>query len=88
MTNIDNSDTTVLDATPSVIRTYLAAHTARDVDTALAAFTTEFTGATQDGPTRFDVTAHLEGDFPGGVADLLYRFDLDGGSIRRLVIEA
>jgi hypothetical protein len=30
---------------------------------------------------------HLEGDFPGGVADLHFRFALDGALISRLVIE-
>ena len=50
------------------------------------AYTTEFTGAT---PTDVgvDVGQHLEGNFPGGVADLHYRFTLDGASIRRVVIE-
>jgi hypothetical protein len=30
---------------------------------------------------------HLEGDFPGGVADLHFRFTLRDGLISRLVIE-
>ncbi|CAJ1587423.1 nuclear transport factor 2 family protein [[Mycobacterium] wendilense] len=50
-------------------------------------YTTEFTGSTQNGPESYDVTAHLEGDFPGGVADLHFRFVLDGALIARLVIE-
>ncbi len=34
------------------------------------------------------MTARLEGDFPGGVVDLDYRFGLDEqGRLRRLVIE-
>ena len=49
-------------------------------------YTTEFTGAiTTD--AGVDVGQHLEGDFPRGVADLYYRFTLDGGSISRVVIE-
>jgi len=49
-------------------------------------YTTEFTGATTtDGGV--DVGQHLEGNFPGGVADLYYRFTLDGALISRLVIE-
>jgi len=32
------------------------------------------------------VTNHLEGDFPGGVVDLRYRFVLDGGLIAELEI--
>lgn len=49
-------------------------------------YTTEFTGAM---PTDagVDVGQHLEGDFPGGVADLHYRFTLDGALISRVVIE-
>lgn len=49
-------------------------------------YTTEITGATMT-DTTFDVAQHLEGDFPGGVADLHYRFTLDGDLISRLVIE-
>ncbi|MEW5810521.1 MAG: nuclear transport factor 2 family protein [Actinomycetota bacterium] len=53
-------------------------------------YTTEFTGATvlecQAG-TTVDVGQHLEGNFPGGVADLHYRFTLDGTVISRVVIE-
>ena len=49
-------------------------------------YTTEFTGATTTDST-VDVGQHLEGNFPGGVADLHYRFTLDGTSISRLVIE-
>jgi hypothetical protein len=49
-------------------------------------YTSEFTGATATG-TTVDVGQHLEGNFPGGVADLHYRFTLDGALISRLVIE-
>jgi ketosteroid isomerase-like protein len=50
-------------------------------------YTTEFTGATKTGQARFDVVQHLEGNFPGGEADLHFRFALGGTSICRLVIE-
>ena len=50
-------------------------------------YTTEFTGANALDTTSFDVVQHLEGDFPGGVADLHYRFPLEDGRISRLVIE-
>ena len=49
-------------------------------------YTTEFTGATAT-DTTVDVEQHLEGDFPGGVANFHYRFTLDGALISRLVIE-
>ena len=50
-------------------------------------YTTTFTGAISTGATLVDATQHLEGDFPGGEADLHFRFTLDGPSISRLVIE-
>lgn len=49
-------------------------------------YTTELTGVTITESTIV-VGQHLEGDFPGGVADLHYRFTLDGALIARLVIE-
>ena len=36
---------------------------------------------------HYDVTHHLEGNFPGGQVDLHYRFALSDGVIARLVIE-
>ncbi|AEV71391.1 hypothetical protein MycrhN_0757 [Mycolicibacterium rhodesiae NBB3] len=50
-------------------------------------FTTEFVGATTPEAGGVDVVQHLEGDFPGGTADLHFRFTLDGALITRLVIE-
>ena len=41
----------------------------------------------QAGEEHVDVLLRLEGDFPGGVADLHFRFTLDGARIARLVIE-
>nr|BFE57978.1 hypothetical protein GCM10020063_025040 [Dactylosporangium thailandense] len=49
--------------------------------------TTELVSATRLGEERYDVTQRLEGDFPGGVVDLHYRFTLRGSSIVRLMIE-
>jgi hypothetical protein len=39
------------------------------------------------GDDRYDVLHHLEGNFPGGTADLRFRFTLRNGKIARLVIE-
>lgn len=50
-------------------------------------YTMEFVGATRSDDTQLDVVQHLEGNFPGGVADLHFRFTLDGELISRLVIE-
>lgn len=106
-------------ALPSVVRTYLTAHRARDVAAAISTFaaeatvtdeghtvhgreaigtwlasagteytfTTEFTAATTTDAAHFDVLQRLVGDFPGGVADLHYRFTLAEDLISRLVIE-
>jgi ketosteroid isomerase-like protein len=103
---------------PAPIRSYLAAHVARDVDTATRAFTPdavvvdegrtyrgadEIRGFLQDAGGQFTYTTeligaqrvdgdhwvavnHLEGDFPGGVADLRYRFAMRGDLIAELVI--
>ncbi|MCO7191896.1 nuclear transport factor 2 family protein [Pseudonocardia sp. McavD-2-B] len=49
-------------------------------------YTAEFAGASTT-TGGVDVGQHLEGDFPGGVVDLNYRFTVDGAVIRRLVIE-
>ena len=116
--SIDSAGTT-LNALPAVVRTYLTAHRARDVATALSAFTddaavtdeghtfhgreaiatwlgsagseftftTEFIGATSADAAHVDVLQRLVGNFPGGVADLHYRFTLDGDLVSRLVIE-
>jgi len=114
----ENNNTT-WNALPAVVTTYLTAHRARDVTTAISTFaddaavtdeghtyrgrdaigtwlgsaggeytfTTEFTGATTADPAHVDVVQRLEGNFPGGVADLHYRFTLDCDAISRLVIE-
>ncbi|WP_369055346.1 nuclear transport factor 2 family protein [Kineococcus terrestris] len=49
-------------------------------------YTTEQTGARRVDDEHWVVTLRLEGTFPGGVADLDYRFTLRGGLIAELVI--
>ncbi|MDN3494876.1 hypothetical protein QL996_02965 [Planococcus sp. APC 4015] len=49
-------------------------------------YTTTLTGQRQDGPDKWTVIAHLEGDFPGGVVDLPFRFTLRGDKISKLII--
>ena len=107
------------DELPEVITSYLKAHQARDLDTAIErytdnasvtdegktyngpdeirawlsrsanefSYTIEMTGATKLGDDRYDVTHHLEGNFPGGKVDLHFRFTLRDGKIARLLIE-
>ena len=50
-------------------------------------YTIGMTGAAQVDKDEYDVIQHLEGDFPGGVVDLHFRFVLRDGAIVRLVIE-
>jgi hypothetical protein len=50
-------------------------------------YTIELTGTERMDDTRWVATHHLEGDFPGGVVDLHFRFALDGDRIQTLVIE-
>jgi hypothetical protein len=50
-------------------------------------YTIETTGASKLGDDNYDVMHHLEGNFPGGMADLHFRFTLRDGKITRLVIE-
>ena len=103
---------------PATIRGYLAAHAARDADTAIRAFspdavvidegrtfrgtddvldflrsagseftfTIELVAAQHVDDEHWVATNHLEGDFPGGVADLDYAFTLAGDLITELVI--
>ncbi|WP_299951094.1 nuclear transport factor 2 family protein [uncultured Modestobacter sp.] len=49
-------------------------------------YTSTLIGAQRTGDAHWVATEHLEGDFPGGVVDLHYRFVLDGDSIAELVI--
>lgn len=49
-------------------------------------YTTTLTGQRSDGPGQWTVRARLQGDFPGGVADLLFRFAAGDEGITELVI--
>jgi ketosteroid isomerase-like protein len=50
-------------------------------------YTIERTGAATVDDRHYDVVHHLEGDFPGGVVDMHFRFTLRDALIARLVIE-
>ncbi|WP_445259138.1 nuclear transport factor 2 family protein [Nocardioides aurantiacus] len=49
-------------------------------------YTTELVGAERVDDTRWVAVNRLEGDFPGGVAELRYRFRLVGDLVAELVI--
>jgi hypothetical protein len=50
-------------------------------------YTIEMTGAAKLDDDHYDVTHHLEGNFPGGQVDLHFRFALRDNAIARLAIE-
>jgi ketosteroid isomerase-like protein len=50
-------------------------------------YTIELTDAQQVDDEHYIATHHLEGNFPGGVIDLRFRFTLRDGRISRLTIE-
>jgi ketosteroid isomerase-like protein len=50
-------------------------------------YTTRLTKAARVDDNHFVVVQHLEGDFPGGVVDLTFRFTLNNRKIAELVIE-
>jgi hypothetical protein len=50
-------------------------------------YTIDVIGAAQTDDDHYDVTHHLEGNFPGGRVDLHFRFTLRDGAIHQLVIE-
>ena len=49
-------------------------------------YTTTLVGAERTDDAHWVATNRLKGDFPGGVADLRYRFAMDGDLITELVI--
>jgi len=54
--------------------------------TTLVGYTTTLVGAERDTPDRYTVRQRLEGDFPGGMVELSYRFALTRGQISELSI--
>ncbi|MFD2796699.1 nuclear transport factor 2 family protein [Promicromonospora vindobonensis] len=49
-------------------------------------YTSTLTGVRQEDADHWTAVRHLEGDFPGGVVDLRYRYTLAAGRITSLVI--
>jgi ketosteroid isomerase-like protein len=49
-------------------------------------YTSELTAVRQEDADHWTAVRHLEGDFPGGVVDLRYRYTLDADRIKELVI--
>jgi hypothetical protein len=49
-------------------------------------FTRTLLSVEQTGPGSWEVRNHLEGNFPGNVVDLVYRFELHDDQIAKLTI--
>ena len=49
-------------------------------------YTEELRSQARTGDAEWTVVNHLEGDFPGGVVDLRFVFELDGDALERLTI--
>lgn len=69
-----------MSATPEVITRYFEAADEQDFDALAACFTEDV------GETGFNVGVRIEGDFPGGTADLVEAFRLRDGLIEHLAI--
>ncbi len=59
----------------------------RDRAASVYQYTTEVLDVKPSGQNEFVARVHLEGNFPGGMVDLDYRFTLDGTRIRRLEVD-
>lgn len=113
-----NNNASQSDLLPTIVSGFLAAHIARDADTAASflsddavvvdqqetfrgrqqihaflrdagsefEYTTEHIGAHRVDDAHWLATLRLEGTFPGGVAELDYRFALRDDAIAELVI--
>jgi hypothetical protein len=62
-------------------------HTWLDGSAGECTYTIELIGAEKIDDEHYTAINHLEGDFPGGVVDLHFRFTFRDGRIARLVIE-
>ena len=49
-------------------------------------YTTELISARREDDAHWELVNRIEGDFPGNIADLTYRFTLTGGLISELTI--
>lgn len=58
----------------------------RDTVAGRYTYTTTVTGSEFVDASNYRVSVRIAGNFPGGVADLVYRFELDGSSITGLRI--
>lgn len=72
--------------TPWDVLRRLEIHRWRETETSEYTYTVEISHVEKFDDSRYVVTNHLEGDFPGGVVDIIYRFTLADGLITKLEI--
>lgn len=59
----------------------------RDKAASVYQYTTNVLHVKPVNKSEFVARVHLEGNFPGGIVDLDYRFTIDGDRVRRLEID-
>ena len=92
--SVRDAEAAVRACTPGVVvrddgRTYRGSEDLRGFVTEAGSeftYTTTLAGTERLDDAHWVVTQHLEGDFPGGVVDLRYRFALEDGLVAELVI--
>jgi hypothetical protein len=79
-------DATVIDDDGNTYTGHDEIHRWRETEDTEYTYTVEVSHVEKFDDTHYVVTNHLEGDFPGGVVDVIYRFTLVNGLITRLEI--
>jgi hypothetical protein len=80
------TDATVIDDDGSTYTGHDEIHRWRESESSEYTYTVEVSHIEKLDDNRYVVTNRLEGDFPGGVVDVIYRFTLADGLISRLEI--
>ncbi|MET9312219.1 nuclear transport factor 2 family protein [Kribbella sp. NPDC003505] len=80
------ADATVIDDDGTTYTGHDEIHRWRESETSEYTYTVEVGHVEKFDDAHYVVTNHLEGDFPGGEVDIIYRFTLVDGLISRLEI--
>ncbi|GAA1560139.1 hypothetical protein GCM10009789_11780 [Kribbella sancticallisti] len=80
------TDATVVDDDGTTYTGHDEIHRWRAAESSEYTYTVEISHVEKFDDTRYVVTTHLEGDFPGGVVDVIYRFTLADDLIAHLQI--
>jgi hypothetical protein len=80
------TDATVIDDDGTTYTGHDEIHHWRAAENSEYTYTVDISHVEKFDDTRYVVSTRLEGDFPGGVVDVIYRFTLADDLIRRLEI--